>query len=240
MGKITAPSRGRIRGWVLLLAGGLLGHGAQAGAESSWLYTGAAFSGQGGRYEYLGLMAPLFSSTYLTQRYLVSDYYYRYGLNGVSVKVRGQSAEAELGVKTGWDSGWVGAFTGPRYRDNRVSPDGADPRADGNEVGAVVGLEGEQRFGPLWALSGTATYTFGPASYWGRARLLRQVFDGKAWAGVEWVKQGDPSYHAYQGGLVLDKIKLTDTLFLGLNAGAKKSSGESRAFYGGLNLVIGF
>ncbi|MDN0084097.1 cellulose biosynthesis protein BcsS [Crenobacter sp. SG2305] len=240
MGKITTPNRGRVRGGLLLIACGLLGYGLQAGAASSWLYTGAAFSEQGGRYEYLGLMAPLFSSTYLTQRYLISDYYYRYGLNGVSVKVRGQAAEAELGVKTGWDSGWAGAFAGPRYRDNRVSPDGADPRADGTELGAVVGLEGEQRFGPLWALNGTAAYTFGPDSYWGRLRLLRQVLDGKAWVGIEGVAQGDPSYHAHQGGLVVDKIKLTDTLFLGFNAGVKKSSGESRAFYGGFNLAVGF
>jgi len=234
-------TRRRAGGWAWLLCLGLGGlSGPVAAAEQNWLYTGAVFSGQGGRYEYVGVLAPVFSSPWLTQRYLVSDYYYRYGLNGVSVQVRGQAVEAELGAKTGWDSGWAGAFVGPRYRDNRVTPDGADPRADGSETGAVVGLEGEQHLDQFWALSGTASYTFGPASYWGRARLLRSVLDGKAVAGVEWVAEGDPSYHAYQGGLVIDKIKLTDTLFLGFNAGAKKSSGESRSFYGGINLVVGF
>lgn len=208
-------------------------------ARAGTLFGGASFSGGGERSELLGVTSNWLPVPYLTQKLVVSDYHYSYGSNGTSVSVNGQAAEAALGLQKGWDTGWVEATAGARYRYNRVSPEGADNRNDGGEWGLALTVLGQQEYAQRWLVNGIASYTFGPQAYWARGRLMYKVF-GKAWAGVELIKHGDPFYHSTQGGLVLTGIPLTQTLNLGFFTGVKKTSGVSRAFYGGLEISKSF
>ncbi len=98
---------------------------------------------------------------------------------------------------------------------------------------------GQQEFAQNWAVNGIGSYNFGPKAYWARGRLLYKVF-GKAWAGVELIKHGDPFYHATQGGLVLTGISVAKDLNLGFFGGAKKTAGIPRAIYGGFELSKAF
>ncbi|MNT78306.1 hypothetical protein D3C72_2175310 [compost metagenome] len=98
---------------------------------------------------------------------------------------------------------------------------------------------GQQEFAQRWLVNGLATYNFGPKAYWARGRVLYKVF-GKAWAGVELIKHGDPYYRSTQGGLVVTGIPVTQTVSLGFFGGVKKTAGDPRAFYGGLELSKAF
>lgn len=227
------------RGLATAVAAGALSFSASALAAQPLIFAGASIAEQGERNEYLGVNAPFFSSRYLVQRLAISDYYYQYGTNGTTVKVRGHAVEAAMGAQAAWQGGWVEASTGPRFRDNRVTPPGANARADGSQWGLTLGLQGEQRFGQDWAFNGIGSYTIGPASYWGRARFLHRTF-GDAWAGVEVLKHGDPDYRATQGGLVLTGINIGEKFGLGFYAGVKKTNGQPRSFYGGVELTKGF
>ncbi|MBP0623233.1 cellulose biosynthesis protein BcsS [Cupriavidus consociatus] len=209
---------------------------AQAGP---FVFGGASFAGGGERSEYAGVSSNLLPVPFLTQKFVVSDYHYKYGTNGTTVSVNGQAAEAAIGLQKGWEGGWAEASVGARYRYNRVSPEGADNRTDGGEWGLGVTVLGQQEFATRWAVNGIASYNFGPKAYWARGRLLYKAF-GEAWAGVEIIKHGDPYYHSTQGGLVLTGISLGKDLNLGVFAGAKKTAGEPRSFYGGLEISKAF
>ncbi|MGN5476507.1 cellulose biosynthesis protein BcsS [Cupriavidus basilensis] len=208
-------------------------------ARGGTLFGGATLAGGGERNEYVGVSAGWLPVPYLTQKLVVSDYHYSYGSNGTEVSVNGQAAEAALGLQKGWETGWVEATAGARYRYNRVSPEGADNRNDGGEWGLALTVLGQQDYANRWRVNGLASYTFGPKAYWARGRVMYKVF-GTAWAGVELIKHGDPFYHSTQGGLVLTGIPLTQTLNLGFFTGVKKTSGVSRAFYGGLEISKSF
>lgn len=208
-------------------------------ARAGTLFGGASFAGGGERNEYVGVSASWLPVPYLTQKLVASDYHYSYGANGTTVSVNGQAAEAALGLQKGWETGWVETTAGARYRYNRVSPEGADNRNDGGEWGLALTVLGQQEYAQRWLVNGIASYTFGPQAYWARGRVMYKVF-GKAWAGVELIKHGDPFYHSTQGGLVLTGIPLTQTLNLGFFTGVKKTSGVSRAFYGGLEISKSF
>lgn len=208
-------------------------------AAGPFVFGGASFAGGGERGEYVGVSDNLLPVSFLTQKFVVSDYHYKYDSNGTTVSVNGQSAEAAIGVKNGWQTGWAEATVGARYRYNRVSPEGADNRNDGGEWGLALSVLGQQEFAQNWAVNGIGSYNFGPKAYWARGRLLYKVF-GKAWAGVELIKHGDPFYHATQGGLVLTGISVGKDLNLGFFGGAKKTAGIPRAFYGGLELSKAF
>ena len=239
MTQITPISRAMHCGRTIAIAAFALSISAPALAGRPLVFAGASFGEHGERGEYLGITAPFFSSHYFTQRLAISDYYYQYGANGTTVRVRGEAVEAALGAQTAWQGGWVEASSGVRYRENRVTPSGANAHADGGQFGLPLGLQGEQRFGQDWAANGIVFYAIGPASYWGRARFLHRTF-GDAWAGVEVIKHGDPDYRATQGGLVLTGIKVGETFTLGFFAGVKKTSGQPRSFYGGAELTKGF
>jgi hypothetical protein len=233
----------RIENSCRILAIALLGGSATFGTAPAQagplLFGGATFAGGGERSEYVGLTGNWLPVSFLTQKFVVSDYHYKYGSNGTTVTVNGQSAEAALGVQKGWETGWAEATAGARYRYNRVSPEGADNRSDGGEWGLALTVLGQQEFAKHWAVNGIASYNFGPKAYWARGRLLYKVF-GEAWAGAEIIKHGDPFYHATQGGLVLTGISLGQTVKLGFYGGVKKTGGQPRAFYGGLELTKGF
>ncbi|MDQ0139760.1 hypothetical protein J2T05_001356 [Cupriavidus necator] len=208
-------------------------------AAGPFVFGGASLAGGGERSEYAGITGNLLPVPFLTQKFVVSDYHYKYGANGTTVSVNGQSAEAALGLQKGWATGWAEATVGARYRYNRVSPEGADNRSDGGEWGVALTVLGQQEFARNWAVNGIASYNFGPKAYWARGRLLYKVF-GEAWAGVEFIKHGDPFYHATQGGLVLTGIAIGKGVNLGVFGGAKKTAGQPRAFYGGLELSKAF
>ncbi|AEI81293.1 hypothetical protein CNE_2c23450 [Cupriavidus necator N-1] len=208
-------------------------------AMAGTLFGGASFAGGGERSEYAGVTGNWLPVPFLTQKLVVSDYHYKYGSNGTTVSVNGQSAEAALGVQKGWKTGWVEATAGARYRYNRVSPEGADNRADGGEWGLALTVLGQQEFAQHWAVNGIASYNIGPKAYWARGRILYKIF-GDAWAGAEVIKHGDPFYHSTQGGLVLTGISLGRTVKLGFYGGVKKTGGQPRAFYGGLEISKAF
>ncbi|AVR29010.1 cellulose biosynthesis protein BcsS [Burkholderia thailandensis] len=215
----------------------IISHTAAAGEPL--MFGGASIGEQGERYEYLGGVTPFLSSRYLVDRLAVGDYYYRYGANGDTVHVRGQSVEFALGAQAAWQSGWAELSTGGRYRHNRVSPQGANARADGSQFGLVVGVQAQHQFGRDWALHGIANYTFGPAAYWGRLRFLHRVF-GVAWAGVEVIRHGDPDYHATQGGVALTGLSLGGGFTIGGFAGVNKTKGQPHSIYGGVELIKQF
>ncbi|WP_152548594.1 cellulose biosynthesis protein BcsS [Cupriavidus sp. SK-4] len=208
-------------------------------AMAGTLFGGASFAGGGERSEYAGVTGNWLPVSFLTQKLVVSDYHYKYGSNGTTVSVNGQSAEAALGVQKGWETGWVEATAGARYRYNRVSPEGADNRVDGGEWGLALTVLGQQEFAKHWAVNGIASYNIGPKAYWARGRILYKIF-GDAWAGAEIIKHGDPFYHSTQGGLVLTGISLGQTVKLGFYGGVKKTGGQPRAFYGGLEISKAF
>lgn len=223
----------------MTLFGGLALLASLPAAADPFLFGGASLAGGGERSEYVGISAKLLPVPLLVQKFVVSDYHYKYGANGTTVTVNGQSAEAALGLQKGWATGWAEASVGARYRYNRVSPEGADNRSDGGQWGLALTVLGQQEFARNWAVNAIASYNFGPKAYWARGRLLYKVF-GDAWAGVEFIKHGDPFYHATQGGLVLTGIAIGKGVNLGFFGGAKKTAGEPRAFYGGLELSKAF
>ncbi len=120
-----------------LLAATLLGGASllasMPAAAGPFVFGGASFAGGGERGEYVGVSDNLLPVSFLTQKFVVSDYHYKYDSNGTTVSVNGQSAEAAIGVKNGWQTGWAEATVGARYRYNRVSPEGADNRNDGGD-----------------------------------------------------------------------------------------------------------
>ncbi|MEP9323871.1 cellulose biosynthesis protein BcsS [Paraburkholderia phymatum] len=213
--------------------------GSQPATAASLIFGGATIAGQGERNEFIGETTPLFSSQYVIQRLALSDYYYQYGKNGETVKVHGEALDGALGLQTAWQQGWFQASAGVHFRNNRVSPDGADAKADGSQFGLSLGVQGEERFGNDWSFGGIGVYTVGPASYWTRVRLLHRAF-GTAWAGVEFSRHGDPNYHTNQGGLVLTGIRIGTGLDLGFYTGVKKTTGQSRSFYGGVEVTKSF
>jgi hypothetical protein len=220
----------------------LAASGAQAGlaaAAPPLLFGGASFAEHGERYEYLGVATSFLPPQYLTQRLMLSDYQYGYPSNGTDVVVRGQAVEAALGIKSASDAGWIEASAGLRYRNNEVSPPGVDVHAESHPFGLVLGVQGEWQFAQRWAFNGIGTYTIGPASFWARGRLLRRIA-GSVSLGIEAIGHGDPDYRAVQGGVVLTGIKVTDTLMLGFYSGLKKTSGQARSVYGGLELSKAF
>jgi hypothetical protein len=223
----------------MVLLWGATALGAQRTEAEPLLFGGANVAEGGDRSEYVGVTGNLLPATFLTQKFAFSDYHYSYGSNDTTVSVNGQAAEAGLGIQKSWVTGWAEASAGVRYRYNRVSPKGADDRSDGGEWGFALTLMGQQEFATYWALNGIASYNFGPKSYWGRGRLLYKVFGG-AWTGVELIKHGDPFYHSTQSGLVLTGIPLGQTLKLGFYGGVKKTSGQPRAAYGGLEFTKSF
>ncbi len=127
-------------------------------AAGPFLFGGASLAGGGERSEYAGVSGNFLPVSFLTQKLVISDYHYKYGSNGTTVSVNGQSAEAAIGVQKGWESGWAEASVGARYRYNRVSPEGADNRSDGGEWGLALTVLGQQEFasnGPSTALRAT-------------------------------------------------------------------------------------
>ncbi|AOI42909.1 cellulose biosynthesis protein BcsS [Burkholderia oklahomensis] len=235
---LIAPIKPRTSLRLLFIAAFAISSEAAVAGEPL-LFGGASIGEQGERYEYLGGVAPFFSSRYLVDRLAIGDYYYRYGANGETVRVRGQSVELALGAQTAWQGGWIELSAGGRYRHNHVSPPGANAHADGSQFGFVVGLQGQHQFGRDWAVHGIANYTFGPNAYWSRLRFLHRAF-GNAWAGVEVIRHGDPDYHATQGGLVLTGIQLGAGFTIGGFAGVNKTKGQPRSVYGGVELTKQF
>ncbi len=86
-----------------LLAATLLGVtsllAATPAAAGPFMFGGASFAGGGERSEYVGVSDNLLPVSFLTQKFVVSDYHYKYDSNGTTVSVNGQSAEAAIGVK---------------------------------------------------------------------------------------------------------------------------------------------
>ncbi|WP_316157610.1 cellulose biosynthesis protein BcsS [Cupriavidus sp. BIC8F] len=228
------------RAAMMLAATGTLAIGAGAAtAAPPLLFAGASVAERGERYEYLGLASAFLPAQYLTQRLMLSDYQYGYQSAGTDVVVRGHAVEAALGIKSASEAGWIEASAGLRYRHNEVHPPGVDVRAEGHRFGLVLGVQGEWQFAQRWAFNGIGTYAIGPASFWARGRLLRRIA-GSVSLGLEAVGHGDPDYRAVQGGVVLTGIKVTETLKLGVYSGVKKTSGQARSFYGGLELSKAF
>jgi len=224
---------------VALAAGSMPALGAEQAKAPPLLFAGASFAERGERYEYLGLATAFLPVSYLTQRLVLSDYQYGYTTGGTDVVVRGQAAEAAMGIKSASEIGWIEASAGLHYRNNDVTPAGANVRAAEHKLGLVLALQGDWHFAQDWTFNGIGTYTIGPASFWARGRLLRRIA-GRVSAGVEAIGHGDPDYRAVQGGLVLTDIKITETLALGFYSGVKKTSGQPRSFYGGLELSKAF
>jgi hypothetical protein len=206
---------------------------------SPLLFAGASFAERGERYEYLGLAAAFLPVPYLTQRLVLSDYQYGYTTGGTDVAVKGQAAEAAMGIKSASEIGWIEASAGLHYRNNDVTPLGANVRAAEHKLGLILALQGEWQFAQEWVFNGIGAYTIGPASFWARGRLLRRIA-GSVSAGVEAIGHGDPDYRAVQGGIVLTGIKISETFALGFYSGVKKTSGQPRSFYGGLELSKAF
>ncbi|MBY0406670.1 MAG: cellulose biosynthesis protein BcsS, partial [Rickettsiales bacterium] len=127
-------------------------------------------------------------------------------------------------------------YAGPAYRHVLLSPNDPTSEARGGTVSARIQAEGEQQVVPglkVNALAGTDISS--NTGYWGRVRPLAQV-EGDIYVGPEVAVMGDQDYSAYQVGVAVVGIHLTDKTLVGINGGYRKTEDQPSSGYGGLEL----
>ncbi len=234
---------------VLFCIAGAQGAVAQpvpAGTPSPWDDTQVVAAGQvGGQrnsYGTVGVITPLpGTNSHLgngwVARVFADEVTYQYkGSVGRKVDATGYGGSASVGYMGSDDSGWYGVYAGPAFKHVHESP--LDPGSDarGNTVSARVQAEGEKNLTKdvkVNALAGTDISS--NTGYWARVRPLARV-SGDIYAGPEVSVMGDQDYHAYQAGVAVVGVHLTDKTQVGVNGGYRKTEHQPSSGYGGLEL----
>ncbi|NBO18554.1 MAG: cellulose biosynthesis protein BcsS [Proteobacteria bacterium] len=146
---------------------------------------------------------------------------------------------ATVGFMDSDEKGWWGLYAGPGYRHLDLSPNNPGSKR-GNIYSARVQLEGERLLTDDFKLNGLAGADIANnTGYWTRLRAMHRV-EGDIFAGPEGMWLGDQNYHAYQVGMAIVGMHLTDKAQIGINGGYRKGEDQGGAGYGGLELGARF
>lgn len=200
-------------------------------AESIWL--SGAEAGRSSQYLYLGNVQPLGQSHLgqgWVQRYWLDGIRYEYESGKRTIRAKGAGMEAAIGYQTSGQDGWLAAYAGLRWNHTRLSPNDRGNDNRGSHLRPRLQLEGDTALTGPWRFNGITSYTFGQKAHWTRLRLGHRPHD-ITW-GMEYVHQGDPSYHASQIGLYTDGWRVGQNLRMGLKAGVRRSDGDNGPYVG--------
>lgn len=204
----------------------LLGAGMRQ-VRASLLLGGAEAGGQGTRYSYLGLLAPLSGTTLrpgFVQRYWLDWAQYRYAVGSAAVYAQAPGLEAALGYTGLAGSASYGAYLGVGYRDTRLTPNLEGAGTRGAQWSLDPQVQVEIPIARQWKLNTIASYALGPDSYWARVRVLRSWAGGHE-VGPELVLEGDRDYRAAQVGIATLGWLPLPGLSLGFSAGVRLPQG---------------
>lgn len=215
---------------------GLFGISASLSAAepSAQLFGGVEVS-TGTSYTYLGHVAPLSGSSFgngFVRKLWVDWSRYRYDKGGQTYDVSAPGAEMALGYQRASENHWWASYAGLTYRHSSISPDDPTSTIRGGMLRPKFQLEGEQTLDQKWKVSAIGSYITGQRAYWVRGRVLRDAWSDRQ-IGLEEITQGDPNYHANQFGVLLLGLKASNTVDVGLKAGARRVGGlNSQAYFG--------
>lgn len=170
-------------------------------------------------------------------RVFADEVTYKYnGTGNRSVDATGFGGSASVGYMGSGPQGWYGVYAGPAYKHVHESP--VDPNSDarGGTISARVQAEGDLNTSQdtkINALAGTDISS--NTGYWARVRPMVRVA-GDIYAGPEGAVMGDQDYHAYQAGVAVVGIHLTDKTQVGINGGYRKTKDQAGTGYGGVEL----
>lgn len=165
---------------------------------------------------------------------------YRYRTGGRTIDGTALGGSVTFGYQHSYADGWLGTYAGVAYRHTHLSPDDAGSDARGNNTAFRLQGEGEQFLTPDFKLNANAVGDFSSnTSYWGRLRALYRV-SGDIFAGPEGSYQGDHDYKAWEGGLAVVGVPVTDKSSLGMDAGVRKAENVPITGYAGLEFGAAF
>lgn len=214
---------------------------APAQKNDEWLFVGAGqVGGQNNSYGTVGVVAPLPGSQLgngWVARVFADEVSYRFrGSRNQKVDAQGYGGSATVGYMVSDDKGWAGLYAGPAYRFVDLKPNDPTSKASGATVSARIQAEGERFVAQdtkMNVLGGTDISD--NTGYWARGRVLQRV-EGDIFIGPEGFVMGDQDYRAYQVGVAVVGMHLTDKTQIGINGGYRKTEDQDGAAYGGLEL----
>lgn len=218
----------------------LVGTAPVTQTPESLIVAAGQIGGQGNSYATVGVVTPLEGSQLghgWVARVFADEVRYEYkGAGNRVIDATGLGGSAGIGYMDSDDSGWLGLYAGPAYRHVRVSPNDPTGNARGGTFSARLQVEGEKNLTPdvkVAALAGTDISS--NTGYWARVRPLARV-NGDIYAGPEVSVMGDQDYSAYQVGVAVVGIHLTDKTQVGVNGGFRKTEDQPSSGYGGVEL----
>ena len=214
-------------------------------SAAGWLGLAGAEAGENhNAYAYVGAILPLGGQSELgngwVQRYWLDWVRYRFNSDGTETQARAPGLSASFG-RQGSDGDWHwGIYGGAGYRDTRLSPDNPSARMRGSQIYPLLAMDLSRYFAAKWRMDAAASFTFSPASYWSRVRVLHRLEDGVIYHGIELVEQGDRDYHEYKVGYVIDGLKTSRSGSIGVKIGMDQTSGLAAGAYAGIEYVYAF
>jgi len=204
------------------------------------LVAAGQLGGQNNSYGTVGVITPLAGSKLgkgWVARVFADEVTYQFnGAGNREIDALGLGGSASVGYMDSDDSGWYGVYAGPAYRYVRLSPNDPASKAKGGTVSARIQAEGEKNITQSMKINALAgTDVSSNTGYWARVRPLAKV-EGDIYAGPEVSFMGDQDYKAYQVGLALVGIHLTDKTQVGINGGYRKTQDQPSSGYGGVEL----
>lgn len=208
--------------------------------DSTMIVAAGQAGGQRATYATTGVIAALPGSSLgrgWVARVFADEITYRYkGAGSTDIDATALGGHATVGYQYSFNEGWIGAYAGVGYHHTHLSPGDPGSHAAGGKTSGHFQLEGERNLSPDFKLNANAA---GDASsnpgYWGRLRALQRI-SGNIYAGPEGVLQGDRDYKAWQAGVAVVGVPLTDKASIGVDGGVRKTDSQSLSGYGGLEL----
>lgn len=196
--------------------------------------------GQQNSYGTVGVVTPLEGSKLgngWVARVFADEVTYQYkGSTNRTIDATGLGGSAAVGYMGSDNTGWYGIYAGPAYKHVQVSPNDPNSNAKGGTVSARVQVEGEKNIAPSVKVNALAGADISSnTGYWARVRPLAKV-EGDIYAGPEVSVMGDQDYNAYQVGVAVVGIHITDKTQVGINGGYRKTEDQASSGYGGLEL----
>jgi len=225
------------------LPGGAQGSPYATNPTDNVFLAGGQAGGQRASYGYAGVVSALPGSEIgngWVQRIFAEEVTYRYKKGRSTIDADGYGGSLTYGYQHTYNGGWFGAYAGPAYRYTKLSPVDRASDARGSNVTARFAAEAEQYLGEDFKLNELGNYdAFGNNGYWGRLRALFRV-SGTTYFGPEGVYQGDNDYKAWQAGLAVVGIPITEDAAFGIDGGVRKTDSDKMTGYGGLELGVNF
>ena len=217
--------------------------GAYASGDNM-IVGGGQVGGQNSTYGTAGLITPLPGTAAgdgWVDRLFAEEVSYRYkAAGGRIIDGRAYGGNAAVGYQVSDEDGWLGAYVGPSLLHTSLSPNDPANKSRGFKVSARFQVEGEYNIADDFKINGNTSYeAFQSSAYWARLRALYRL-DGSIYLGPEGVVQGDDNYKAWQAGLALVGVPVTEQATVGFDAGIHKTQGFSYSPYGGMEFGVNF